>query len=121
MESEAGSEEPNVDVLLSIDTNINMVNFGCGNANWLTDIKPMLKPIYALDSILLYVFIYCQEGDKEYEELIDLFDFENIHTEELLCNLDLSKLPYNCIEYMFKNHYDVFGLIEAGLAVKIKP
>lgn len=28
-------------------------------------------------------------------------------------------LPYECVEYMFKNHYDVFGLIEQGLAVSI--
>lgn len=28
-------------------------------------------------------------------------------------------LPYECVEYMFQNYYDFFGLIEKGLAIDI--
>jgi hypothetical protein len=96
--------------------------------------KPMLKPISKLDellrveftnyNLLAYEFSNYKEGEnypENYnEKLIDLFCFENIHTEESLVDLDLSKLPYNCIEYMFENHYDYFRLIDNGLAVEIK-
>lgn len=119
MESEPESKEPNIDELKSIDVRLKMVNFGWGNAKNLTEIKPMLKSISKLDDILADEFSNYREGMKHDENLIDLFSFENIHTEELLNGLDLNKLPYNCIEYLFKNHYDFFGLIENGLATEV--
>ena len=120
LESEAGSKEPNINKMKSIHTGLNAVNYGWGNAKSLTDIKPILKSISDLDDIVIYAFHCYRHGKMHETELIDLFCFQNIHTEESLNNLDLSKLPYNCIEYMFKNHYDFFGLIEARLAVDIK-
>ena len=119
MASEPESKEPNIDELKSIDTGLKMVNFGWGNAKTLTEIKPLLKSISKLDDILADEFSNYREGMKHDAELIDLFSFENIHTEELLNDLDLNKLPYNCIEYLFKNHYDFFSLIENGLSTEV--
>jgi hypothetical protein len=82
--------------------------------------KPILKPISKLDELLRVEFTNYFGGENYNEKLIDLFCFENIHTEEHLVDLDLSKLPYNCIEYMLENHYDYFRLIDNGLAVEIK-
>jgi hypothetical protein len=31
----------------------------------------------------------------------------------------IKDIPYAVMEYLFKNHYDVFGLIDAGIAVDI--
>jgi len=36
----------------------------------------------------------------------------------MLNDIDLKTLPYNCVEFLFKHHYDFFGLIENGLAIE---
>jgi hypothetical protein len=119
MESVPNSKEPNIDELKSIDTGLQMVNFGWGNAKTLTEIKPILKSIKKLDDLLADEFSNYREGMKHNEKLIDLFFYEKIHTEEPLSEIDLSILPYNCIEWIFENHYDYFGLINAGLATEL--
>ena len=84
-------------------------------------VKPILRPLWDLDSLIEAEFKKFADtfAVKNKSEIIDLFCYENIKTEECLADLDLRKLPYECIEYMFKNHYDVFDLIPAGLAVPI--
>jgi hypothetical protein len=52
------------------------------------------------------------------EDIVD----EMTHNELLMMgnNIDLvERLSYDVIKLMFKNHFDVFGLIEKGLAIDI--
>jgi hypothetical protein len=82
---------------------------------------PILRPILDL-SILVKDEFEKYDGirsGKADEEVINIFCEEN-GVDEIIENIDLKSLPYECIEYMFKNHYDFFGLIEAGLAIDIK-
>jgi len=79
--------------------------------------KPILSPISELDNLIKKEF---EKYDRVKEcdmEIINLFCYENTNTDDSLVDLDLNKLPYECVEYMFKNHYDFFGLIPAGLAI----
>ena len=77
--------------------------------------KPILRPLSDLT--------------KNRDYLIDLRDLENndmlfwgVHN----FNGDLTKsvnysddLTYSVLEFLYKNHFDVFGLIEKGLAIDI--
>ena len=84
-------------------------------------VRPILTPISDLEKIIENEFSKLDDfKSSEYSsEVIELFCFENIGFEEELSTYDLSKLPYECVEFMFKNHYDFFGLIEKGLAISI--
>jgi hypothetical protein len=84
----------------------------------LLHIKPILRPLSELDKLIEVNFEMLNSGLHDVE-LIDLFCCENTNTDEPLVDLDLNKLPYECIEYMFRNHYDFFGLIPAELAIDI--
>ena len=80
--------------------------------------KPILRPISDL-SILVKEEFEKYDGKrngKANEEIINLFCEEN-GVDEIIENIDLKSLPYECIEFMFRNHYDFFGLIEKGLAI----
>ena len=88
---------------------------------YLNEVKPLLHPLSKLDLYLHDQFFKYTENFAVYDnEVVDLFCVENTLTSDDLTELNLSKLPYECVEYMFRNHYDVFGLIEAGLAEEIK-
>jgi hypothetical protein len=78
-----------------------------------------LRPISCLTKEIDLNFEMLNSGLHNDVEIIDLFCYENINTDEPLVDLDLNKLPHECVEYMFRNHYDFFGLIEAGLAIDI--
>jgi hypothetical protein len=85
----------------------------------LLHIKTILRPISELDNLIKKEF---EKYDRVKEcdmEIINLFCYENTNTDEPLVDLDLNKLPYECIEYMFRNHYDFFGLVSVGLAIDI--
>ena len=72
------------------------------------DLKPILRPL----SDLLTLF---DSGNYEMwqEEWIEhLFDFQDKVNE-----VNLEAMPYDLMECCFVNHIDVFGLIEAGLAI----
>lgn len=80
---------------------------------------PILKPIEELSKKIIEEF-YCYNKNLSHDEkIIELFCEEN-GVDDLLENIDLKTLPYNCIEYMFKNHYDFFGLIEKNIAINYK-
>jgi hypothetical protein len=82
--------------------------------------RPILKPILDL-SLLVFEEFEKYDGKrngKANEEIINLFCEEN-GVNEIIENIELKSLPYECVEFMFRNHYDFFGLIEKGLAVSI--
>ena len=82
--------------------------------------KPILKPISDLSLLVIEEFEKYdgKRNGKANEEIINLFCEEN-GVDEIIENIVLSSLPYECIEFMFRNHYDFFGLISEGLAVSI--
>jgi hypothetical protein len=81
--------------------------------------KPILKTISELDNLIKNEFKKYDRIKECDMEIINLFCYENTNANEPLVDLDLNKLPYECVEYIFKNHYDFFGLIDAGLAIDI--
>ena len=105
---------------------------------YLSDVKPILKPVssmtkeeaYELGTILISevdmedkeigigevrlmgatypTIVYKDKEDEEYSVTIQ---FSSIG----ISGIDL--IPYEAYEWLFKNHFDVFGLINRGLAV----
>ena len=91
------------------------------NSKYPREFYPILKPISDLEILIENEFSKLDDfnGSEYTSEIIELFCFENIGFEEDLSTYDLSKLPYECVEFMFKNHYDFFGLIKQGLAISV--
>lgn len=87
----------------------------------ISDCKPILKPISDLEKLIENEFSKLDDfkGLEYTSEIIELFCFENIGFEEELSVYNLNKLPYECVEFMFRNHYDFFGLINQKLAISI--
>ena len=81
---------------------------------------PILKPISDLSLLVIEEFEKYdgKRNGKANEEIINLFCEEN-GVDEIIEKIDLKSLPYECVEFMFKNHYDFFGLIEKGLAISV--
>ena len=80
--------------------------------------KPILKSLHDFeDSDIEKVKEFMGVGNwcKLYNHFFDAFfdDSQNIH------NI-IFQASYNILQYFFANHYDVFGLIPAGLAIDIK-
>jgi hypothetical protein len=86
----------------------------------LKNIKPILRPILDLSILIIEEFEKYdgKRNGKANEEIINLFCEEN-GVDENIENMELKSLPYECVEFMFKNHYDFFGLIEKNLAIDI--
>lgn len=72
--------------------------------------KPILRPLSdILNKNEEFLFIY----DKltSFKSVSELLDFKN--------TLDLSTITYNEVILLLKHHFDIFGLIKAGLAIDI--
>jgi len=72
---------------------------------YLSEVKPILRPLSNLTRKELEL-----EG---FDSHIDYLTYENQGVDWTL------KAPYIMLEYLFTKHYDVFGLIEKGLAIDI--
>ena len=77
----------------------------------LSEIKPLLLPISALDAQNLIDDLHGEMSDA----IFDWIDYFNSDSE----NTDMASLwgPYPIIEWCFKNHFDIYGLIPAGFAI----
>lgn len=84
-----------------------------------SDFKLILKPISELYKLIFDEFEKYNLGFSYDKEIIYLFDKENGY-DELIENIELKSVRYECAEYIFKNHYDIFGLIDKGEAVDYK-
>lgn len=75
-------------------------------------VKPILRPLSDLiiDGNLIEDFIGFGNLCNAYDEYIDHWYPDPSYAQQA---------PYVIFEYFLVNHYDVFGLIEAGLAVNI--
>lgn len=82
------------------------------------DLMPILKPLKDLQRLIESEFYKWHEDKKADEEIINLFCDENVNFDDIT-EVDVNKLPYECILYMAKNHYDFQDLISKGLAIDI--
>ena len=82
-------------------------------------IKPILRPIQEVEQYFENLY-----GDLNHQDVTDYFDadflesHDNIEISEIQL-LEPEQIPYGTIQVLFKHHFDVFGLIEKGLAVDI--
>lgn len=110
-----------IDIILEIEYCNGIISFLNRNESYLLNKNPfklILKPISDLDKLIRNEFEKYDSKEKYDQEIINIFCNENV-IKENIDNMNLSKLPYDCIEYIFKNHYDFFGLIKKGLAVDL--
>lgn len=85
------------------------------------EIKPILRPLTDIYNLIEI------DGDlftphEQYDELFgpnDDYLFEVMNKENGICIEDIPNLPYYVIEWLISLHFDVFGLIEKGLAIDI--
>lgn len=72
--------------------------------------KPILKPLTDLTTL-----IHKDEKDCTYSNWISAeYDIEIISFIELW---GFEKLPFEVVDYLLEHHFDVYGLIEKGLAL----
>jgi len=80
----------------------------------LDEIKPFLIPLSALLDPE-YEKVFDEFSEREYDDLLDRIDYVKIGLQksENLCN----NLRFETMNALFANHFDVYGLIEQGLAI----
>lgn len=78
--------------------------------------KPLLYPLSHLTNEMLRIEMsrigqsaYIDYTTKERKEYIEKYSYD----------LWLNKLPYSIVQYLFKNKYDVFNLIDRNLAIDV--
>ncbi len=108
-------------ILKTVDAGIDMVNFGWGNAKYLREIKPILRP-------LSYLTKEIEVNGKKFVPLTELlnisnFDVSKMSWEEQLdyghIYCDLSFINFYDLQLLLEWHFDVFGLIDENLAIDI--
>lgn len=80
--------------------------------------KPILRPLSDLSQIELLTAGFSSHIDYLTHELQNKDNHDRIDS----CGKKLWRVeaaPYEMVAYLFENHFDVFGLIEKGLAVDI--
>lgn len=81
--------------------------------------KPILRPIQEVEQYFESLY-----GCLEHQDVTDYFDADflasnnNIEISEIQL-LESEQIPYGTLKVLLKHHFDVFGLIEKGLAVDI--
>lgn len=70
--------------------------------------KPILRPLSDLNKKE-----HCVFATPEYNQDIGILMMPNV------CDIDIQETQYVVIEKLFEWHFDVFGLIPAGLAIDI--
>lgn len=82
------------------------------------DIKPILQPLSKFGDIddlrKVHEFIGLGKWCEAYDQYFDAWFNDACSVDKLVL-----QCPYDVLQYFFSNHYDVFGLIELGLAIDI--
>jgi hypothetical protein len=79
--------------------------------------KPLLRDLsqFEQDHInLVKEFIGIGKWCDEYDNYFDIWFYYSEMVQDLVL-----QCPYEIAQFFFKNHYDVFGLIDAGLASEL--
>lgn len=95
-------------------------NHCIGKGFYLKTVKPILRPMSDFDNPNkhngdFYSFMSELNSELPYDYQIDRdLDFNIEHPRYVAC-----KYALEVYDFLFKNHFDVFGLIDAGLAIDI--
>ena len=90
-----------------------------GKKIYFEDIKPILRPIQGVEQYFENLY-----GCVEHQDVNDYFDVDflkshdNIEIDEIQF-LKVEELPFGTLKVLLKHHFDVFGLIEKGLAIPV--
>lgn len=103
--------------LLTINYDDNLINESYEETYDLKDIKPILRPLSDLYKEDLNYLVNNHStdwfADTNNEYLInDYLEKENLHHY-------IEFLPFGLVQWFIENHYDIFGLIEKGLAINV--
>jgi len=84
----------------------------------ITKIRPLLKPLYSFEYdhiVQIKEHLGLEQWCDYYDEYFDAWfdDAENVQKLVLQC-------PYEIMQFFLECHFDVFGLLDAGLAIEIK-
>ncbi len=86
------------------------------NLNAITDKdKPILRPLSDLTKNIESNKFLNSFSSNIVHKVFKLVEYENSNLYEYI----LKKTPYGIIGKLFEHHFDVFGLIEKGLAIDI--
>ena len=77
-------------------------------------IMPILRPLSDIKEYFEPIF----ETDKEVNEYLSYEATSPFSVEEIL-NYKFEYLPYGTCQVLLKHHFDLFGLIEKGLAIDV--
>ena len=104
----------------SISTEINLIDMGWGNAHDLKEFKPILRPLSDLTKEIEFDNEKFTPSKDKYWGMnsfqYHINQFENWESPSAYLN---SCAPYGLLLVLIKWHFDVFGLIDAGLAIDI--
>lgn len=105
-----------IEKMRSLHDEIGMVDFGWGNAHEFKEFKPILRPLSDLHREKQIAEYFCSfiEHFKRLTINDHFLDWSEIDTEKHVLDY-----PYNVIEMLIEWHFDVFGLIDKGLAIDI--
>jgi hypothetical protein len=81
--------------------------------------KPILRPIQEVE--LFFEDIWALGNDEDVKKYLDsdfLWENGQIEISEIQL-IEADKLPYGTLQVLLKYHFDVFDLIEKGLAIDI--
>lgn len=80
--------------------------------------KPILRPLYEFgdsdDLRKVHEFIGLGGWCEAYDQYFDAWFNDACTVDKLVL-----QCPYKILEYFFSNHYDIFSLIEKGIAVDV--
>jgi len=80
---------------------------------------PILKPIEDAEKYIRSEFDKHYFGNDCDKDVIELFCYEKIGEIIDFNILEITTLPYDTVQWLLKNHYDVFGLLKENKAVNI--
>lgn len=101
-----------IETMKCISEGINMVDFGWGDALSFNEIKPILRPLSDFDKIENDLYLSTDFESSYYGNNNEVI-FTNTSDKNYLTDI------INVSSFMFENHFDVFGLINQGLAIDI--
>ena len=103
-------------VMRSISYEINLIDMGWGNAHCLDEFKPILRPLSDLNKKIQKAEFYMSFYDH-----LERINPSTYKTQNCALMLDgaIEMQYYNDYQFLFEHHFDVFGLIEKGLAINI--
>lgn len=79
------------------------------------NIEPVLKPLAVADAYIYAEYVKYVEGKKYDEKLKSVFLSGYIGSDSITLE-SIEKLPFNCILWLLKENYDIFGMIDRGEA-----